>query len=329
MQPIEVIDDEDEMRLDRWFTLRFPSLSHGQLQRLLRSGQIRLDGRRIKSGERVRAGQSVRVPPFLKAEDAPEKSGILSNAEQKWLEDMCVFQDNDLVVLNKPQGLAVQGGEGIRRSLDDLVRGWSTILYGKETSRGLRLVHRLDQETTGLIVLAHGRKTAAQLSRSFASRQVEKNYLALVAGTPAQDDGEIRAPLIKAQLPDGGERMTVDKEEGRPAITEFEVVDRAGSRAALLRLAPKTGRTHQLRVHCAAVLKCPIIGDHKYSTTHGGKAPNLNIVDQVAGLHLHSWRLSFLHPTSHKRLHFEAKLPDHMKQSLDFMGLRVHEKHGV
>jgi 23S rRNA pseudouridine955/2504/2580 synthase len=278
-----VAADEAEIRLDRWFHRHFPEVSHGRLQKLLRTGQVRVDGRRAAAGAQLRAGQSVRIPPLGEPGEAGPRRGEISVSPQDadWLRSLILCEDEALLVLNKPAGLAVQGGTRTPRHLDGML---AALAAGGERPR---LVHRLDRDTSGLLVVARTAAAAAKLTEAFRRHRVEKLYWALVAGRPAIADGLIDRPLAK-QAGGRGER-TESVADGQPARTRYRTVARAGKIASWLALQPLTGRTHQLRVHCT-LLGTPILGDRKY----GGAAACP--AGAPPGLMLHARELRLPHP---------------------------------
>ena len=286
--------DEAELRLDRWFRRHFPELSHGRLQRLLRAGQVRIDGRRAAANARLLAGQSIRVPPLREPdrESAPRRAGTTANAaDADWLRSRILHQDGALLVLNKPAGLAVQGGTRTPRHLDGMLAALAP------DGERPRLVHRLDRDTSGLLVVARTVAAAAKLTEAFRRHQVLKLYWALVVGRPPIADGQIDQPLAKqaGARPAGagpagrrGERMA-GAADGQPARTRYRTVARAGKIASWLALQPLTGRTHQLRAHCT-LIGTPILGDRKY----GGAAACP--AGAPAGLMLHAREIRLPHP---------------------------------
>lgn len=317
VQTVEVSEDEDGMRLDRWFKNRFPTLGHGKLQKILRKGEVRLDGKRCKANARIETGQMVRIPPISEENPAdrrdrlkrPPRAMTLEDAE--WIQSLIVYQDDQIIALNKPVGFAVQGGTKTRRHLDGMLDG----LKFKKPERP-RLVHRLDKDTSGILLLARDRNTARELTALFKTRETHKLYWALVIGVPRPDKGIVDASLAKLPGPKG-ERMVVDEAEGKRAQTIYRVLNRAGQRASLLAMEPLTGRTHQLRVHAADVLETPIVGDGKY----GGAEAFIegdNISDQV---HLHARAINFPHPKTGKQITIRADLPEHIEASLKFLGM--------
>ncbi|MDP9127509.1 MAG: RluA family pseudouridine synthase [Pseudomonadota bacterium] len=281
--------DETGIRLDRWFKRHFPGLPHGQLQKYLRSGQIRLAGKRVEAGTRLVGGQAMRVPPDILAPPAErlerriaQKSARTANK----LKNLILFEDDDVIVLNKPAGLAVQGGTGLRENLDDMLTG----LVGEGESKP-KLVHRLDRDTSGVLLLARTSFAAAKLAAAFRHRDTEKAYWAVTQGVPKMDRGRIDAALIKR-----GERMMVDEEkseDAKGAVTLYKIMEKAKGQAAFVALWPVTGRTHQLRVHMAYI-GTPLLGDKAY----GGERNTGNLpTDELGkGLHLHARRLIIPHP---------------------------------
>jgi 23S rRNA pseudouridine955/2504/2580 synthase len=304
-----VTDDEGDMRLDRYLRRHFPALTQGAIQKLLRTGQVRVDGKRVGASSRLMPSQTVRIPPMAEAARPPPRAPVTDEATRRDLEAMVLYRDDWLIVLNKTAGLPVQGGPGIVRHLDALLDG-----LRHDASDRPRLVHRLDKDTSGVLLLARTPGVAAKLAAAFRGRDVEKTYWALVAGRPSQNEGRIDIPLIRT-MAGRGERVVTAK-RGDPgaafAITDFRVLDAAGKAASWLELLPLTGRTHQLRVHCAA-LGTPIVGDAMYGD-------ELGYMDGFAyRLHLHARRLRFPHPAG-GFVDIEADLPGHMGESFARLG---------
>jgi len=317
VQTRAVTADEAGLRLDRWFQRHFPGLSHGALQKLLRTGQVRLDGKRVEGKDRVEPGQTVRLPPGVTAAPVPSSQSKpkaakpqLSERETQEIQSLVIHRDDWVIALNKPSGLAVQGGSGTERHVDGLLDG---LRFGFEDRP--RLVHRLDKDTSGLLLIARTGQAAKRLSESFRDRETEKLYWAVVVGVPPKMEGAIDLPLAKRPGARDRETMQVDHEEGQKALTHFKVMDRAGDRAALLALWPRTGRTHQLRVHCAEI-GCPILGDRKY----GGEEALLSAVADSRRLHLHARRLTLPHPSGKGTLRLQAEPPAHFKRTLEAFG---------
>src|SRR6516162_8271143 len=304
-----VASEDGAVRLDRWFKRHYPALSHSRLERLLRTGRIRVDGKRARSSDRVAPGQAIRIPP-LDEMTAPAPQGLrqVSSGDEAMLLDAVLHRDDAVIVLNTPPGLAVQGGSGTERHLDGMLEA---LRFGSEVRP--RLVHRLDKETSGVLVLARTVATAAFLTRAFREKTTRKIYWAIVVGLPKLRQGRI--DLALAKLPGReGERVRADAEEGKRAITYYHVVDDVGGKASWLALLPVTGRTHQLRAHCAAI-GTPILGDVKY----GGALALLSGLPTTGQLHLHARALALPHPAG-GTLRVAAPLPRHMRESWDFFG---------
>jgi len=332
VQLLTVGPDEAEQRLDRWFRRRFPHVSQGRLEKLCRKGELRVDGGRVKASTRIGPGQVVRVPPLPEAEEAPEPTAAPApapaapdKAEAAALAAAVIWRDDHMIVLNKPAGLAVQGGTKQARHLGAML---GALRFGRDEDP--RLVHRLDKDTSGLLVLARTGKAAVELGRLFRSREVEKIYVAVVAGRPEPAAGTIRYGLVKAGGRGEGERMRLvapdevaATEGARNAVTDYRTIAAAGKRAAWVAMRPVTGRTHQLRAHMAA-LGCPVAGDGKY----GGRGQENTGTGWGAGLggalsrklHLHAARLSLPHPVTGRRMSFAAPLPEHMARTFAFFG---------
>ena len=309
VETITVCGGDGLLRLDRWFKRHYPALAHGRLEKLLRTGQIRVDGKRAKAGDRVAPGQAIRVPPMdaAAAADLPAPRRVLP-ADEAMLQAAILHRDDQLIVLNKPPGLAVQGGTRSERHLDGLL---DALRFGH--AERPRLVHRLDKDTSGVLVVARTAAAAAFLTRAFRDKTTRKIYWALAVGRPKPAQGRISLALAKKDGR-GGERVRADPDEGKYAVTYYRVVDSAGERASWLALMPVTGRTHQLRAHCAAI-GTPILGDPKY----GGAGAQLAGAPQARGLHLHARELSIPQPQG-GILRVAAPLPEHMRQSWKFFG---------
>jgi len=311
VQTIAVTPDEADLRLDRWFKRRFPELGHGRLEKLLRTGQIRVEGRRARSNTRLEPGQRVRVPPLGDAKATPlpaRPRPAVAERDVRALQAAVLYRDADVLAIDKPAGLAVQGGTGLDRHLDAML---DALRF--EAVERPRLVHRLDRDTSGVLLLGRNARAAAELAEAFRRKDCRKVYWAVVAGVPKPASGRIDLALSK--LPGrAGERMAPD-EEGKAAVTEYRVLDHAGKQAAWLELRPLTGRTHQLRAHCAA-LGTPILGDRKY----GGQAATLRGADIPRRLHLHARSIA-LTRSNGQTLRITAPPPPHLTATLDFLGL--------
>lgn len=259
---IEVTGDEDGQRLDRILKSRFPDQPFGLLQKLLRTGQIRVDSKRAKTSTRVEKGQKIRIPPM---EHKPrDQKPHLSDKDRAFMRSLVLYDDGQIIAINKPYDLAVQGGTGTERHID----GMLDALIDPEDPEVTRprLVHRLDKETSGIMLLARNAQIARDLGKLFKGRGIRKIYWTLLSPAPEVPDGIINAPLHKASSGHGKERVFVDEEEGKPAITEYQTIDKAGDRAAFVVFWPKTGRTHQIRAHLAEA-GFPLWGDERYGGT--------------------------------------------------------------
>jgi 23S rRNA pseudouridine955/2504/2580 synthase len=319
----QVSADEADVRLDRWFRRHYPTLTQGAIQKLCRTGQIRLDGKRADASDRLAPGQSIRVPPLPDATPRPQP--IQSNpAQLEAAQQMVLYQDDQLLVLNKPFGLPVQGGPGITRHLDGLL---DHLRFGAPDRP--RLVHRLDRDTSGVIVVARSPGVAARIAAAFRGRSVDKTYWALVAGRPVPVAGRIALDLVRHGSQNGALVALAEpgEQDAAHSITDYRTLDHAGRQLAWLELRPLTGRTHQLRVHCAS-LGAPILNDSKYGQTRNNDARgerNTALIDGEglgAGLHLHARRISLPHPAGFT-LTVEAPLPPHMQESFDTLGFRA------
>ena len=302
--------DDDGIRLDRWFKRNLPDTSFTSVAMWARTGQLRIDGARATPGDRVALGQLIRVPPADPVrEDAPKKKERveLSDEQNTYVREMVIHRDAQAIVINKPPGLATQGGTKTTEHVDGLLDG----LEFDGESRP-KLVHRLDKDTSGALLIARTTRAAAFFAKTFSSRTARKTYWALVVGVPSIEDGTIELPIAK-QPGSGGEKMHVDEKEGSPARTRYRVIEMAGTTTAWLELIPYTGRTHQLRVHLAAIGH-PIVGDGKY----GGQAAFLtgNISRKM---HLHSRRIRVDHPDG-SEIDVSAELPAHFAESLKQLG---------
>jgi len=301
--------DDEGVRLDRWFKRHLPEVGFAMVSRWARTGQIRVDGKRADVDTRLTPGQVLRVPPGGEAKPGlggsrPRRE--LTEEEIERADAMVLTQDRAAIVLNKPPGLATQGGSGMKEHVDGLLDAYA----GKGPRP--RLVHRLDKDTSGVLLVARTPGSAAFFSKRFSGRTARKIYWALVVGVPSINDGMIELPLAK-QPGTGGEKMHVDEEGGQSARTRYRVLDRAGNRAAWVELHPLTGRTHQLRVHMAAIGH-PIVGDGKY----GGQEAFLSGTISRK-MHLHARRLIIDHPDG-VPLDVTAPLPEHFANSLASLG---------
>ncbi|MFC3070288.1 RluA family pseudouridine synthase [Phenylobacterium soli] len=312
VRTITVGAGEEGVRLDRWFRRRWPHLTQGQIAKLARSGQVRVNGARAKPESRLEPGDQVRVPPLPDAPPPGEKKG-LDPRDIAYAKSLVIYEDEEVLALNKPSGLAVQGGTKTTHHVDRLLSAW-----GEGLERP-RLVHRLDRDTSGVLVLGKTPGAAAKLAGAFARRKTEKIYWALVAGLPKPSEGVLELPLVKKGV--GDREMVVPAEpkdpNGESAETEFVTLSRAADKVAWMALWPHTGRTHQLRAHMLAIGH-PILGDPKYKT---------EVSEALSGdlkLQLHARRLVLPHP-SRGMLMLEAPLSKEMKAGFARFGFDEHE----
>jgi 23S rRNA pseudouridine955/2504/2580 synthase len=319
VETIKVKADEADMRLDRWFRIHFPDVGYSYLQKLLRTGQVRVNSKRAEGNERLEAGAQIRVPQVVRTEKPPAAPSVkaplgLSKADRTAIERMILFEDDHVLVLNKPFGLAVQGGSGTKRHVDGMLAGMADRFGGERP----RLVHRLDRDTTGVLLIAKHRDAAAKLGRVFQTRSAAKTYWALVKGVPRPPQGKVEAPLVKASGPDGDrvrKALPGEQKEAMHATTHYSVVDRLANKASWVSLKPVTGRQHQLRAHMA-LIGHPIVGDNKY-----GGDDNLPAEQIENKLHLHARRLVLPHPVTGGKIDVTAPLPDHMRKTWDLLSL--------
>lgn len=298
---------DDGMRLNRWFMKYYPKLSLGHLQKLLRTKQIKVDGAKAECALRLETGQEVRIPPLnLDDEFAENKRAGLSKKDAEFIINMVIYKDENIIVLNKPSGVAVQGGTNTTFHIDGMLEALQF-----EYDENPKLVHRIDKDTSGILVLARNRKNAELLTQAFKERDLHKTYLALVKGCPPKDCGEVKANLEKS-----GEKSFVD-EDGKVAITGYKVIEKVGEKFALVEACPQTGRTHQIRAHMEH-LGCPIVGDDKY---FGEQRQRFNVLADKLYLHAYKIDLSSIYTN----LVIKAKLPAHFVEALANLGIKFKE----
>ncbi len=329
---LTVGEDEAEQRLDRFLRRHYPQLGQIRIEKMCRKGELRVDGARAKPATRLEPGQKVRVPPFPdeEAERPAREPRRISEADAEMIRACVLYRDDHLIALDKPAGLATQGGEGQERHVVLLAEA---LKFGKEDAP--KLVHRLDKDTSGVLLLARTGRAAAALARAFQAKTTEKTYWAAVAGSPKLKQATIRFGLVKAG-PKGAEKMRcihpneVDATEGaKRAVTDYAVIETIGKRAAWVALRPVTGRTHQLRAHMAEIGH-PVVGDGKYggnATTNEGDGWGAQLGGEVSRkLHLHARRIAFPHPLEPgRRLVITAPLPAHMAKTWAMFGWRAED----
>lgn len=316
VETVAVEENEGEPRIDRWLRRRYPQLTQGQIEKLIRTGQVRVDGARVKASDRVSAGQMVRVPPLPDAAPRPAPSA-LSPKDEAYVRSLVLHKDDDVIVLNKPYGLAVQGGAGTVRHLDGLLDGLKF-----DAPKRPKLVHRLDRDTSGCLVLARHPRAAAFLGEAFRDRDTEKIYWAIVLGSPRPKEGELRSWMRKAPGAHEADRemmrSAVQSDEGAVhAITQYAVLSEAAQSLAWVSLRPITGRTHQLRFHMAEMGHA-IAGDPKYKCDR----PTPNGLERALLLHARALRLP--HPSGGE-LKAVAPLPPHLEKVFDQLGFDARE----
>ena len=313
VQTVAVTADENNMRVDRFFEARFPGLSFSHIQRIIRKGEVRVNGKRTEPKARLEAGQTVRIPPLQLAAPTPRDDAPQAQKDRAFVRSITLFEDDDVLVLNKPAGLAVQGGTGVKENLDDMLGA----LRGMHPdAQRPRLVHRLDKDTAGCLLVAKTRFAAAALAKTFRSRSARKIYWALVAGVPKPKQGRVSTYLAK-QEEEEDSYMRIAKhgeKDAVHAVTYYAVVETAAQKLAWISLKPVTGRTHQLRAHMAHVGN-PIIGDPKYFNIENYEFPG-GIENK---LHLLARRIAVPHPRG-GTIDISAPLPPHMQQSWNLLG---------
>jgi 23S rRNA pseudouridine955/2504/2580 synthase len=304
---IQVNHDDDGIRLDRWFKRHHPKVAFTLIAMLIRKGKIKVDGKRADINTKIAEGQSVTFPELTKFEqkETKPKKQVKTNPED--IIDQVIFMDQNLIILNKPHGLASQDGTKVTVSLDQMLEHLKFDYEDKP-----KLVHRLDRETSGIMVIARTAKAAAQLSELIRMRKIKKHYLAILQGMPELKSGKVNAPISK-QKEDGFEKMSHDK-KARPAVTEYRILDNVGDVLSLAELNLITGKTHQIRVHMQ-MLGCPILGDDKYNLKRN------HLKDTERKLHLHSYTIEF--EVFGKKYNFNADLPPHMVATMKNFGLNL------
>ena len=313
VQNVAITADEAGMRVDRFFEARFPGLSFSHIQRVIRKGEVRVNGKRTQPKNRLEAGQTVRIPPLRLDAPKPRAPGNAADDQTRdFLKSITLYEDDDVLVFNKPMGLAVQGGSGTTRHLDGMLE-----VYRDAHGQRPRLVHRLDKDTAGCLLVAKTRFAAAALAKTFRSRSARKVYWALVAGVPKVQQGRISTFLAKEEREDESVmRIARHGEKGAShAVTYYAVVETSGPLLAWISLKPVTGRTHQLRAHMAHIGH-PIVGDPKYFSLENWQLPG----GMQSRLHLLARRIAVPHPRGGV-IDVTAPLPPHMQQSWNLLGL--------
>ena len=292
---VKVKSSDAGMRLNRWFLKYYPSLTLGHFQKLVRTKQIKVDGKRAEANTRIFTGQEIRIPPLMHEKALPDKE-VLSRNDEQYVRSLVIYMDANLIAINKPAGLAVQGGSGIKKHLAGMLKGLKF-----ELDEAPKLVHRIDKETSGILLLARNRAFAEKLTKAFKEHKLPKTYLAITQNVPAKKEGSVTVPV-----------------EEKKAQTLYKVLDSLGERFALVQANPLSGRKHQIRVHLLS-LHCPILGDDKYFVE-----PRAKISEIKNKLYLHAYKmdLSYLY---NKKMQIVAPLPEHFDEAIDFLGLTFKE----
>ncbi len=299
---IKVKPADDGMRLNRWFLKYYPGLSLGKFNKLLRTKQIKVDGARAEASLKLMVGQEIRVPP-LEAEKVQAQHVEISAKDKEFIRSLIVYKDDNIIVINKPSGVAVQGGSNIKRHIDGMLEG---LMFERDEKP--KLVHRIDKETSGILVLARDRKNAEVLTSAFKDKKLSKTYLLISRGVPKINAGEVKASLEK-----NGEKMTAVN-EGKKAITKYKVIDTSGNKFALIEASPLTGRTHQIRAHMEHI-GCPIVGDDKYFGSE-----RVRYSEFADKLFLHAYKID-LSGIYNKKPVISVPLPEHFKNALNLLGI--------
>jgi 23S rRNA pseudouridine955/2504/2580 synthase len=307
--------EDDGQRLDRWLKKRVDGLPYPLAMKLIRKGAIRIDGGRAKPETRLAQGQTIRIPAIEDNDSQSRKprQHNLTEAYADYIRSLVIYDDGDVLAINKPYDLPAQGGTGVKYSVDAYMP-----VLADDQGRSPRLVHRLDKQTSGLMLLARSPGAVRDLGKAFRDRAASKLYLGVVTPAPDEDEGTINAPIAKAAAPNK-DKMKIDEEDGKPAVTDFRVIEYVGKRAALVAFMPRTGRTHQIRVHAAYILGTPIIGDKRY----GYQGDELGDLALNKRLHLHSYYLNAPHPNRKGELELTAPLTTDLNATWDIFEFPV------
>lgn len=312
---IIIADADDGQRLDRWLKKHYPEIPFGQMQKILRTGQLRVDGKRAKGEARLTAGQILRIPPQLRLGPVKGKTGI-SEKDETFIKSLVIYQDDSIIAINKPSGIATQGGSKVSKHIDGML---DALRFGYDERP--HLVHRLDKDTSGVLLLARTTRMARALGDVFRGRDIRKYYWALTSPAPIEDEGRIKSVIAKVEGRGGERMMGVSDGSGKMALTFYAVRERLGDNLAWVAFWPRTGRTHQIRVQ-ASEQGFPLLGDYKYGYEDG----LVDLPDGKIGLHLHARRLIFEHPATGRKVDITAPLDQGMKKTFRFFGLSTDDK---
>ncbi len=314
-ESIIIADADDGQRLDRWLKKNYPEIPFGQMQKILRTGQLRVDGKRAKGEARLSAGQILRIPPQLRLGPVKGKAGI-SEKDEAFIKSLVIYQDEGIIAINKPSGIATQGGSKVNKHIDGML---DALRFGYDERP--HLVHRLDKDTSGVLLLARTTRMARALGDVFRGREIRKYYWALTSPAPIEDEGRIKSVIAKVEGRGGERMMGVSDGSGKMALTFYAVRERIGDNLAWVDFWPRTGRTHQIRVH-ASESGFPLLGDYKYGYEDG----LVDLPEGKIGLHLHARRLIFEHPQTGRKIDIIAPLDQGMRKTFRFFGLSADDK---
>ena len=321
VENIEVTPDEDGIRLDKWLKQKFPDMHFSVFQKAMRTGQLRVDSKRAKGDKRLEAGQKIRIPPQLSNPVEKKQTGI-SKRDEEFIQSLVIYKDKYIIAINKPAGLATQGGSKINKHVDGLLDG---LMF--DTEQRPRLVHRLDKDTSGVLVLARNAKAAKFMGDVFRGRDVRKYYWAITIPVPIRHKGIIETTIGNIEDEDGVEKMRkTSDDKGKLATTYYSVIEALGKKVAWVAFWPRTGRKHQIRVH-AQEIDCPLLGDYKYGYKKDLLEHEIiDLPDLPDMLHLHARRIMFRHPITNERIDIVAPLDSKMKKTWDYFNFDPNDK---